>query len=79
MNGRSQYLPARLLQLVGIILLGASFVLWALTGKESVLMVSASMSLILLGAYGGVIETLKKVNGKSHTNGNGTNGTTGGK
>jgi hypothetical protein len=57
-NGR-QYLPPRLLQLVGLLLLMAFGVFWAVTGRESVLLVGAAMSLILLGAYGSAQQALK--------------------
>jgi hypothetical protein len=46
-----RYLPPRLLQLVGLALLLGFAVFWALTGRESVLLVGAAGSLILLGGY----------------------------
>jgi hypothetical protein len=55
MNG---YLPPRVLQVVGLLVLVGSVVFWAITGRESVLMVSSAMSLIGLGAYGQVIKSL---------------------
>jgi hypothetical protein len=45
------YLPPRLLQMVGLALLIGFVVFWIATGRESVLLVGAAMSLILLGAY----------------------------
>jgi hypothetical protein len=57
MNG---YLPARILQAVGLVLLIAAAVFWGFTGRESALLVSAAMSLILLGAYRGAIDALKR-------------------
>lgn len=35
-------------------------IFWAVTGRESVLMVSSAMSLIGLGAYKGAQQTLEK-------------------
>jgi hypothetical protein len=46
-----RYLPPRVLQIVGLLLLAAFGVLWAITGRESVLLVGAAGSLILLGGY----------------------------
>lgn len=60
-NGNSnQYLAARYLQVAGLVLLFASAVFWGLTGRESILLVSSAMSLILLGKFGRVIDSLKK-------------------
>jgi hypothetical protein len=57
-------IPAWLLQVLGIVLLIAAAVFWAVTGKESVLLVSSAMSLILLGAYKNVVVSVRrKVNG----------------
>jgi hypothetical protein len=58
MNG--SYLPPRLLQALGIVLLLGAFGFWTVSGRESVLMVSSAMSLILLGAYRGAVEGLKR-------------------
>lgn len=61
MNGEQQrYLSPALLQGVGLALLIAAFVLWALTGQESVLMVSSAMTLIGAGAYRGATRTLER-------------------
>lgn len=46
-----RYLPPRLLQVIGLALLLGFAVFWALTGRESVLLVGAAGSLILLGGY----------------------------
>lgn len=45
------YLPPRTLQAVGVALLVAAFVFWAVAGRESTLFVGAALSLISLGAY----------------------------
>lgn len=55
-----KYLPARVLQVVGLVLLVAAAIFWAITGRESALFMSASMSLILLGAYKSALTTLRK-------------------
>lgn len=49
MNGR--YLPPWLIQLVGVSLLVAFAVIWYLTGRESVLLITTAGGLILLGGY----------------------------
>jgi disulfide bond formation protein DsbB len=54
-----QYLPPRVLQLFGVLLLVAFAAFWAITGRESVVLVGAAMSLILLGAYGSAQHALK--------------------
>ena len=46
-----RYLPPRVLQIVGLVLLLAFAIFWAVTGRESVLLVGAAGSLILLGGY----------------------------
>lgn len=53
MNAQS-YLSARLLQVLGCLLLIGSVVFWALTGHQSSLFVGAAMSLIGLGSYQGL-------------------------
>lgn len=55
-----KYLPARLLQGIGLLLLIGAAVFWAFTGRESALLMSAAMSLILLGAYRSALNTLKR-------------------
>lgn len=51
MNGKNYYLPPRVLQIVGIVLLIAFAIFWGVTGRESVLLVGTAGSLILLGGY----------------------------
>lgn len=53
------YLPARLLQLLGVVLLIAAFTFWAVTGQQSALFVGAAMTLIGLGAYQGLRVTIR--------------------
>lgn len=53
-----RYLSPVLLQLLGVVLLVGSAVFWAVTGRESVLLMGAAMSLIGLGAYRGVTKAL---------------------
>jgi len=55
-----RYLSPRLLQLLGLILLIASAVFWAVTERESVLLMSSAMSLIGLGAYAGTQKALRR-------------------
>lgn len=56
-----RYLPPRLLQMIGIGLLVGFAVFWAVTGRESVLLVGAAGSMILLGRYEGVMQVLTRV------------------
>jgi hypothetical protein len=53
------YLPPRLLQTIGVALLIGSAVFWAITGRESLVLLSSAMSLIGLGAYAGAAQTLR--------------------
>lgn len=54
------YLPPRLLQIVGLILLVGFSVFWAWTGEQSALFLTASMTLVLLGTQQEVINKFKK-------------------
>lgn len=54
------YLSPRLIQGVGILLLIGSAVFWAYTGSESILFVSASLSLIGIGTVQGIRVTLSQ-------------------
>lgn len=60
MNGDQRYLSPALLQIVGLLLLVGSFVFWAMTGRESILMVSSAITLIGTGAYRGALKKLEK-------------------
>lgn len=60
LHSGEKYLPAKILQIVGLMLLVGAAVFWALTGRESALLMSAAMSLILLGAYRSALNTLKR-------------------
>lgn len=59
-HGNERYLPARMLQIVGLVLLVSAAIFWAVTGRESALLMSASMSLILLGAYRSALNLLRQ-------------------
>jgi hypothetical protein len=61
-----KYLPARVLQVVGLVLLIAAAVFWAVTGRQSTLFMSASMSLILLGAYKNALTSLRRNGNGQH-------------
>lgn len=60
------YLSPRLIQGIGIILLIGSAVFWAYTGSESILFVSASLSLIGIGTVQGVRVTLSRDSDKNN-------------
>lgn len=60
------YLSPRLIQGVGIVLLIASAVFWAYTGSESILFVSASLSLIGIGTVQGIRVTLSQDSDKNN-------------
>lgn len=53
-------LSPRTIQLVGLCLLVGSAVFWMLSGRQSIELVSASMTLITLGAFWNASETLDK-------------------
>lgn len=55
-----RFLSPKLLQGVGILLLVAFAVFWALTDRQSTLLVGSAASLILLGRYERVGEVLKE-------------------
>lgn len=46
-----RYLAPRVIQGIGILLVVAFAVFWAVTGRESTLFVGVGLSLILLGGY----------------------------
>lgn len=56
----SSYLPPRLLQGVGVLLLIGSALFWGVTGHQSALLVGAALSLIGLGAYSGLHISIKQ-------------------
>jgi hypothetical protein len=56
MNG---YLPPRILQATGLVILLFAVGFWAVTGQQSALLVGAALSLIGLGAYGTAQRNLK--------------------
>lgn len=53
-------LPPRVLQIVGLALLVGAAVFWAYTGRESLLLMSAAMTLIAGGTFRGIQIDLKK-------------------
>ena len=55
-----RFLSPRMLQGIGIVLLIAFAVFWALTDRQSTLLVGTAASLILLGRYERVGEALKE-------------------
>lgn len=62
MNGQD-WLPPRLIQAAGLVLLFASAVFWMYSGNESGLLVGAALSLIGLGAYSQAAQSLRRRNG----------------
>lgn len=53
-TGRGLYLPPIVLQMTGLAVFIGAAVFWAVTGHESVLVMSAALSLTALGAYSGI-------------------------
>lgn len=53
MRDVDRYLPARVLQTVGIVTFIGSLVFWAVTDRQSSLFVGLSVALIMLGRYPG--------------------------
>lgn len=60
MNRQGHYLSPRSIQIVGVVLLVASAVFWAVTGQQSALLVGAAVSLCALGAYSGLHISIKQ-------------------
>jgi hypothetical protein len=54
MKSDGKYLSPRMLQAVGVLLLVAACMYWAVTGQQSALIISAAMGLIGLGSYAGI-------------------------
>lgn len=63
MGNDTNYLPPRVLQYIGIALLLASAAFWAVTDRQSVLLMSGAMTLISVGSYSGVRDALRKPGG----------------
>lgn len=61
MRDSDRYLPPRVLQIIGILLLVAFAGFWFLTGRSSSLLVAAALTLILLGGYRGAGQALEKL------------------
>lgn len=59
MNGPVTLAP-RTLQVAGLVLLVGAAVFWAATGRESLLIMSAAMTLIAGGAFRGIQLSLKE-------------------
>lgn len=60
-NGSKRYLAPKIIQGVGIALLIFAVATWALTDRQSALLVSAALSLIGVGTYQGAVETVKNI------------------
>lgn len=56
-----QYLSPKTLQVIGVLLLLGSAVFWAVTGRESVLLMTSAMTLIGVGSYRSAIESLRNL------------------
>ena len=54
-----RFLPPRVIQVVGLLAFIGACVFWAVSGKESVLLVSSALSLIGLGAYADLKHSLE--------------------
>lgn len=59
---KDRYLPPIILQVLGILLLIAAAIFWALTDRESSLIMGAAMTLIGLGAFEGIRFSFKQAN-----------------
>lgn len=62
-----EFLPPRVLQAAGLVLLFASAIFWAISGSESALLVGAALSLIGLGSYSQATSTLRKESDEEDT------------
>lgn len=68
------YLPPRLLQGIGLLLLIFAVGFWAVTGHQSALLVGAALSLIGLGAYSGLHVSIKQEFSQGNAEKDGSNG-----
>lgn len=73
MNDKA-YLPPRLLQGIGVLLLLGAAIFWGVTGEQSALLVGAALSLIGLGAYSGLHVSIKQEFSQEHAEKDGSNG-----
>jgi len=48
------YLPPALVQVIGLLIVIGSAVFWAITGKQSALLIGAGMTMVSVGAVRGV-------------------------
>ena len=53
------FLPPWVIQIFGIVVVAFAIVFWAVSGHESLLIMSAGMSLIGLGAFSGLRVSIK--------------------
>lgn len=60
-NGSRRFLSPRFIQAVGVAVFVVSVAIWAITSRQSALLVSASLSLIGVGTYQNAVDSLKKV------------------
>lgn len=58
-NGNTRFLSPRVIQATGILLLIGSVAVWIFTNRQSALMVSASLSMILLGSYQNAVTAMR--------------------
>jgi len=59
LDRHDEYLAPKLLQLFGMALFLAAAVFWAVTGRESITIMSGALSLIGVGAYQRAVRFLK--------------------
>jgi hypothetical protein len=60
MFDRDDYLPPKLLQIIGLVLLIAQGVFWAFTGQSQTLFIGPSLALIFIGQYQETVRALKR-------------------
>lgn len=60
MFNRDDYLPPKLLQGIGLILLIAQGVFWAITGQSQTLFIGPCLALVFIGQYQETVRALRR-------------------
>ena len=60
-NGNIKFLSPKIIQATGLLLLCGSVAIWAFTERQSALLVSASLTLIMVGTYQNAVNNVRNV------------------
>lgn len=64
MFDRDDYLPPKLLQVIGLVLLIAQGIFWAITGQSQTLFIGPSLALVFIGQYQETVRALRRPDSK---------------